>query len=91
MRLVTRHLAHQQQRRMTQLHLLARLDGERGHLLGRNLGHEFRDAAGDLDSVLVELALPEQASQHRAPQLQLGRDVSRRRALVSARTEVQVE
>ena len=91
MRGVTRHLAHEQQRRVTQLHLLARLDGKRGHLLGCDLGHEFRDAAGDLDAVLVELALPEQASQHRAPQLQFRRDVAGRRTFVRARTEVQVE
>src|SRR5262249_7513962 len=48
-------------------------------------------AAGDLDSVLVELALPKQACEHRAPQLQLWRDVPRRRALVRARCGVEIE
>src|SRR5579864_794366 len=91
MRGVTRHLTHEQKRRVTQLHLLASFDGERSHILSRDLGDEFRDAARDLDSVLIELALPEQACQHRAPQLQLRGDVARRSTFVRARTKVQVE
>ena len=89
MRRVTRHLAHEQQRRVTQLHLLAGLDGKRGNLLRRNLGHQFGNAAGDLDAVLVELSLPKQASQHRAAQLQLQRDVTGRRSLVGTGAEIQ--
>src|SRR5579871_2209352 len=54
---MTRHLPHEQQRSMAQLHLCASLDGERGHFFGPNLGDEPRDAARDLDSVLIELAL----------------------------------
>src|SRR5229473_4892406 len=66
--LLARHLTDKQERCMTQLHLLTSLDGKRGHLLGRDLRHQFGDAARDLDSVLVELALPEQAREHRTPQ-----------------------
>ncbi len=76
---------------MTQLHLCPSLNRERGHLLGCNLGNKLRDAARDLDAVLVELALPKQAGQHRAPQLQLRREVARRRAFMRAQTKVQVE
>jgi hypothetical protein len=54
-RRVTRHLAHQKQRRVTQLHRGAGLDGERGNLLRRDLRHELADATGDGDAVLVEL------------------------------------
>ena len=87
--LVTRHLADEQQRRMTHLHLLTSLDRKRGNFLRRDLGHQFRNAASDLDAVLVELALPKQAGQHRAAQLELRRDVPGSRALVSARAEVE--
>jgi hypothetical protein len=52
--------------RMTQLHPLASFDCQRRHLLGRDLGNEFGNAAGDLDPVLIKLALPKQARQHRA-------------------------
>src|SRR5580765_119771 len=91
MRGVTHHLTHEQKRRVTQLHLLARLDCQCSHLLGRDFGDELRDAARDLDSVLVELALPEQAREHRAPQLQLRGDVARGSTLVRSRTRVEVE
>jgi hypothetical protein len=67
--LVTRHLADEQQRHVPQLHLLTRFDRKRGNLLRRDLRHQFGNAAGDLDAVLVELALPKQAGQHRAAQL----------------------
>jgi hypothetical protein len=76
---------------MTQLHLLASLDGQRSDLLGCNLRHQLGDAASDLDSILVELALPEQAGEHRAPQLQLGRNVPSWCALVRAKSEVEIE
>ena len=66
--LMSRHLAHQQQGRVTKLHLLASLDCERRNLLGLDLGHEFCDAARDLDAV-VELVLPELAIEHPASQL----------------------
>ena len=38
MRLVARHLAHDEKRRMAELHLLARLDGERGDASGSTCG-----------------------------------------------------
>jgi hypothetical protein len=82
--LVARHLADQQQGRVTQLHPRARFDGQRRHLLTRDLGYQFSNATGDLDSVLIELRLPEQTRQHRAPQLQFRRDVPRRRAFVGS-------
>ena len=72
MRGVTRHLAHQQQRRVTQLHALASLDGQRGHLLGVHLRNQLMNAAGDLHAVLVELALPQHAGEDRAAQRLLG-------------------
>src|SRR5581483_6567990 len=90
-RLVARHFADEQKRRVAQLHLLAGLDSKRSHLVGRNLGHQLGDAAGDLDSVLVELALPKQAGEHRAPQLHLGRDVPCRCTLVRARCSVEIQ
>ena len=70
---VARHLAHQQKRRMAQLHRCARLDGERSDLLGIDLRHERADALGDGDAVLVELVLPEHAGEDAAPQRLLGR------------------
>ena len=51
---------------MAELHLLARLNGKCGDALGLDLGDEFRDAARDLDTILVELALPQETGQHRA-------------------------
>jgi hypothetical protein len=68
MRCVPRHFAHQQQRRVTQLHLLARLHGQRGNLLRIHLGHQFVNTAGDLHAVLVELVLPQHAGENRAAQ-----------------------
>ncbi len=65
-RLVASHLADKQKRRVTQLHPLASFNGKRSHLLGLDLGNELGNAAGDLDSVLIKLALPKQARQHRA-------------------------
>jgi hypothetical protein len=64
MRLVASHFAHEQKRRMTQLHALAVFDCHRCHLLGRGLGNEFGNAAGHLDSVLLKLTFPKQARQH---------------------------
>ena len=91
MRSMTRHLADDQQRSVTKLHLLARLNRQRSHLLGLNLRDEFSDAACYLDTVLVELRLPEQASEHRPAKLMLRGDMARRRALVSARLITEVE
>ncbi len=90
MRLVPRHLADQQQRRVTQLHLLARLDRQSRNLLRLDLRHQLSDAAGDSDTVLIELVLPQQAARKRAPQLQLRADVARGSALVRARDEVEI-
>ena len=88
MRLVTRHLPHQQQRRVTQLHLLARFHRTRRHLLSSNLRYQLRDAASDLNAVLVELRFPKHARQNRAPQLKLSGDVAGRRAFMRTRPEV---
>ncbi len=85
MRRVTRHLAHQEQRCVTELHRGARLDGECCDLLGIDPGYEFADAACDGDAVLVELVLPEHAGQDGAPQCLLRRDDGRACAFVSAR------
>ena len=86
MGLVTSHLAHQEQRRVTELHLLTRLDGKHSHSLGLDLGNKLGNAAGDLNAVLIKLALPEQAGEHRAAQLQLVRDVTRGGSLVGAKS-----
>ena len=85
MRGVARHFAHQQQRRMAQLHPLAGLDGQRGHLFRGHLRHQLVNAAGDLHAVLVELALPQHAGEDGAPQSLLGRDDASACSLVGAR------
>src|ERR1700733_5582731 len=90
-RLMTRHFADDQKRRVTQLHLLARLNGKGSHLLGPNLRHSLGDASGDLDPVLVELALPKETRKHRAAQLHLRRDVACGRVLVRARCSVEIQ
>src|SRR5215472_909828 len=72
--LVPRHLADDEQRRMPQLHHLARLDGECRDPLGVDLRHQRLDAVGDGDAVLIELILPEEAVHQRALQLHLGRE-----------------
>jgi hypothetical protein len=76
---------------VTEPHLVARLDGQRGDTLGLDLGDEFCDAAGDLDAVLVELALPEQAGENGTTQLQFVRDVTRGRALVGAQSVSEIQ
>src|SRR5208282_3860131 len=50
-----------------------------------------RRCAGDLDPVLVELALPKETRKHRAPQLHLRRDVACGRALVRVRCSVEIQ
>ncbi len=91
MGLVTGHLAHQEQRSVTQLHLLARLDGECRDTLRGNLGNKLGDAPSDLDAVLVKLLFPKHAGQHRAAQLQLGQNVAGRRALRGAHAASEIE
>jgi hypothetical protein len=88
MRGVARHLAHQQQRRVAQLHPLARLDGQRGNLLRRNLRNQFVDAAGDLHAVLVELALPQHAGENLRRSACSGVMTLGRRSLVGARARL---
>ena len=91
-RFVTRHFADEQKRRVAQLHLLAGLDGKRRPpSLPRPLGTSSAMRPAISTPVLVELALPKQAGQHRAPQLHLRRDVPCRRALVRARCGVEIE
>src|SRR5262249_53560174 len=69
---MTRHLAHEREGRMTQLHLLARLNGKRSHAAGIYFGHEFTDASSNLDAILIELVFPKHAGQHRTAELLLG-------------------
>src|SRR5262249_9208560 len=84
-RLVTRHLPHQEQRRVAELHPLTRLYRERSNLFSGDLRHQRRDALGDLNTGLIELVLPQHAGQHRTTELQLAADVARRPALMSSR------
>jgi hypothetical protein len=91
MRRVTRHFADQEQRNVAKLHLLASLDGERGHFAGLDFGDEFSDAACDLHSVFVELRFPEQTGKHRATELKLRCQIARRRALMCKRTVTEIE
>src|SRR5262249_45308246 len=67
----TSHLTHQQQRSVTQLHVFAGLDRQRGNLLSRNLWHQFADASGDSYSIFVELVFPQHASQNGTAQFML--------------------
>ena len=68
MRRMPRHLTHQLERHMTQLHPLAGFDGQRGDALGRNLGNQCANAGRDLGSLLVELLLPQHAGEDGSPQ-----------------------
>lgn len=76
---------------MTKLHLLAGFDSQRSYLSGLDLGNQFSDAACDLDSVFVELGLPEQARKHRATKLKLRGQIARGRALMRKRTVTEIE
>jgi hypothetical protein len=91
MRGVTRHLANEQKRSMTQLHTLAGLNGQRGDLFSLDLRNQLVDAAGDLHAVLIELAFPQQAGEDRAAQSLLGGDDSGPCSLVSARSRLELE
>jgi hypothetical protein len=82
MLLMPRHLADDEQRRVTQLHHLARLDGKRGDPRRWHLRHQRLDALGDGDAVLVKLVLPQKAVHERALQLHLGREAPAARALM---------
>ncbi len=82
MRLVPRHLAQHQQRRMPQLHHLAGLDGERGRARGLDRRDQRLDAVGDGNAVLVELVLPEEAVHQRALERHFGREALAARALM---------
>ena len=82
MRRVTRHLANEQQWSMTQLHLLARLNGERGNLRGFDARNQRSDAIGNGHAILVELVLPQHVGQHGAPQLRFRADLRSGRALM---------
>jgi len=72
--LAPRHFTQHQERGVTQLHHLARLDGQLGRARGRDRRHQRLDAIGDRDAVLVKLVLPEEAVHQRALQLELGRE-----------------
>jgi hypothetical protein len=91
MRCKARHFAHQQKRSVAQLHALAGLHGQRCHLLGLDLRYKLVNAAGDLDAVLVELALPQHAGKSGAAQGLLRSDDTGLRSLMSARTRLGLE
>src|SRR5262249_46952025 len=60
-----------EQRRVAQVRLLARLDGDLGEPRRLDHGRLLGDAHGDRLAVLVELALPQQARHEGATQLLL--------------------
>ena len=70
---------------MTQLHTLASLDGQRSYTLCLDLRNECADAHGDFCAILVELALPQHAGEHRAPQLLFCGEDACRCSLMSAK------
>jgi hypothetical protein len=76
---------------MAQLHALADLDGQRGNLFRVDLRHQLMNAAGDLDAVLVKLALPQHAGEDRAAQSLLGSDDAGPCPLVCARARLGLE
>ena len=78
----TRHLAHQQKRSVTQLHLFPRLHRQGRHLFRSHPGHQLADASGDRHAILVKLVFPQHAGQNGAAQLLLGGDVLCRSALM---------
>jgi hypothetical protein len=78
---VPRHFADDEQRRVPQLHHLARLDRELRDARGRDLRHQRLDAVGDGNAILVELVLPKEAVHQRPLQLHLGREAHGARAL----------
>ena len=82
MLLVPRHLADDEQRRVPQLHHLARLEGECRDPLRVDLGHQRLDALGDGDAVLVELVLPQEAVHQRPLQRHFRREAPGLRALM---------
>src|SRR5579863_6765025 len=71
---MTGHLAHQEQRYVTQLHRLPSLNGKSSHLRRIDLGDEFADTSRDLHSLFVELVLPEHAGKDGTPKSLLGRN-----------------
>ncbi|MFY9937491.1 MAG: hypothetical protein WAK33_11490 [Silvibacterium sp.] len=71
---VTRHLAYQEQRYVTELHGLARLDRKRRDLDCLDPGDELTNPACALHTVFVELVLPEHAGKHGTPKSLLRRD-----------------
>ena len=73
---------------MTELHLLASLDGERGNTIGVDPRNEFLDTPGDLHAVFIELALPQHAGEDGASKGLFGRDGPGGRTLMSARALV---
>src|SRR6185437_15328953 len=88
MRRMARHFANQIQRRVTQLHRLARLDSQSRHLRSLHLRRQLANPPRDLHSILVELALSQQAGQHAAPQCLLVGDPLCRRSLMGARRQM---
>jgi hypothetical protein len=69
---------------VTQLHLLARLDGKRRNTRRLDSGNEVADATRNLYPVLVELALPQHAGLNAAAQRLLRVKGDGRRALMRA-------
>jgi hypothetical protein len=79
---VTRHLTYQEQRYVTELHGLARLDRKRRNLRCLDPGDELTNPACNLDTLFVELILPEHAGKHGTPKSLLRRNYLRRAAFV---------
>src|SRR5215468_7571616 len=69
------------------MHLLARLDRERRHILRQALRHQRGNPLADLFAVLVELRLPQEAGKHGTAQLREDADVTSARTLVSHERE----
>jgi hypothetical protein len=80
-----RHRAHEEKRRMAQLHLCAGVDRDLRNHVRRDLRHQRLDAIGDRLAVLVELILPKHAVHHRPAKLGLRPERARRRAFMRSR------
>src|SRR5260370_7004707 len=64
---MTGHLAHQEQRYVTDLHRFSTLNSKSSHLRRIDFRDKFADTPRDLHSAFVELVLPEHAAKHGTP------------------------
>src|ERR1700692_3167369 len=79
---MTGHLAHQEQRYVTQLPRLRSLNGKSSNRRRIDLRDEFADTPCNLHSLFVELVLPEHAGKDGTPKGLLGGNRLCGRALV---------